>query len=184
MLSPTVWIGPARNVARNEDAGAARFQIRIHHDTAIEREPGLLGQRQARPHAYTYDHKVGFEHAATFERRTPAIDRDNRIFKMEDDTMLLVERAYKIAHLGSEHAFHWPSFRRDHMDLDIARAQCGRDLKPDKAGAEHDCSARGFGTLNNGPAVGKRTQRADVRLIGARDRQSDGLGSVACSSRS
>ena len=90
--------------------------------------------------------------------------------------MLLVERANEVAHLRTQDALHRPLFRRDHMDFDIAGAQGGRDLEPDKARAQHDCPARRLGTLDDRPAVRERAQRAYVRLVGARDRQADRLG--------
>ena len=62
------------------------------------------------------------------------------------------------------------------MDLDVARAQRGRDLEPDEARADHDRAARRLGALDDRPAIGERAQRVDMRLVGARDRQADRLG--------
>ena len=90
---------------------------------------------------------------------------------MKDDAVLLMQRAHEIAHFRPEHALHRPLFRRHHVDLDIARAQRRRGLKPDKAGADHDCAARAVDGVNDRPAIRKRAQRVDMRLVGARDRQ-------------
>ena len=62
------------------------------------------------------------------------------------------------------------------MNLDVARAQRGRDFEADEAGAEHDGAARRLGALDDGAAVGERAQRVNMRLVGARDRQPDRLG--------
>ena len=61
---------------------------------------------------------------------------------MKHDAVLLVQRADEVAHVRSEHTLHRPLFRRHHVDLDVARAQRGRDFEPDKAGADHDRAAR------------------------------------------
>ena len=48
MLDPnvvaTVRIWPARNVAGRENPRCARFQKRVHHDTAIDAKPGPFGK--------------------------------------------------------------------------------------------------------------------------------------------
>ena len=90
---------------------------------------------------------------------------------MKDDAVLFVQRAHEIAHVGPEHALHRPLLRRDDMDLDISRAQCRRGLEADKAGADHDRAARAVHGLDDRPAIRKRAQHMDMRLVGARDRQ-------------
>ena len=69
---------------------------------------------------------------------------DHGIAEMEDDAVLFVQRAHEIAHLGPKHALHRPLLGRDDVNLDFARAQCGRGLEPDEAGADHDGAARAF----------------------------------------
>ena len=134
-----VRIGPARDIARGVDAGRRWFRgYAFDDDAAIDREAGLLGQRQARPHADADDHEIGLEHAAALQRRALAVDRGHGIAEMEDDAVLLVQRADEVAHLRPEHALHRPLLRRHDMDLDVARAQRGRDLEPDEARADHD----------------------------------------------
>ena len=95
---------------------------------------------------------------------------------MEDDAVLLVQRANEVAHLGPEHALHRPLLRRDDMHLDLARPQRGRDLEPDEARADHDGAARAARAGDDGAAVGERAQGMDMRLVGARDRQPHRLG--------
>ena len=111
-------IGPARDVAGGKDAGDAGFEIGIDGDAAIDRKAGLLGQRQPRPHADADHDQIGLERAAALERRALAVDRGDGVAEMEDDAVLLMQRADEVAHRGSEHALHRPLFRRDDMDLD------------------------------------------------------------------
>src|SRR5207237_4560118 len=146
MLNPDVLlgmrIGPARDIARSIDSGDAGFEECIHCNTAVELDAGLFGQRQARPHSDPDDHDVTLQRAAALKRRTLAVDRDDGILEMEDDAVLLMQRAHELAHFRPEYALHRPLFRRHDVDLDTTRAQCRRDLEPDKAGTDHDCAAR------------------------------------------
>ena len=94
---------------------------------------------------------------------------------MKDDAVLLVQRANEVAHVRSEHTFHGPMFRRNDVDLDIARAQRRRGLKSDKAGTDHNRTARTFCGFNDRPAIRKRAQDVDMRLVSTRDRQPNRL---------
>jgi len=67
-------IGPTRDIAGGINTAKRSSRDSGPRPHAIDREPGLLGQCQARPHADADDHKAGFEHATVFERRAPAID--------------------------------------------------------------------------------------------------------------
>ena len=176
MFSFGMRIGPARDIAGGVDAGNAGFEIRVHGDAAIERKAGLFGQRQPRPHADADDHHIGLQHAAALERRALAVDPGHGIAEMEDDAVLLMQRAHEVAHLGPEHALHRPLLRRHDMNLEFARAQCGRGLEPDETRADHDDAARAFHRVDDGAAIAERAQRMDMRLIGARDRQPHRLG--------
>ena len=140
-------------------------------------KPGLLGERQARPHADADDDEIGLEHAAALQRRALAVDRGHGVPEMKDDAVLLMQRADEIAHLRAQHALHRPLLRRDDMDLDLARAQRRRDLEADEARADHhDARARAFGACDDRAAVGQRAQGVDVRLVGAGNRQPHRLG--------
>ena len=77
--------------------------------------------------------------------RAAAVDRGDRFAEVEDDAVLLVQRANEIAQLRPEHALHRPRFRRHDVDLDIARTQRRRDFEPDEARADHERAARAFG---------------------------------------
>ena len=176
MRLAAVRIGPARNVAGREDPGRARFEIGVHDDAAINGEPGLFGELDPRAHADAGDHEIGLERAAALELHLLAVDGARRVLEVENDAVLLVQRAHEVAHLRTEDALHRPFVRRHHMDFDVAGAQGRRDFEPDEARAHHDRPARRPGALDDGPAVGERAQRADMRLIGARDRQANRLG--------
>src|ERR1700738_393068 len=121
-ILPGMRIGPARDIARSIDSGDAGFEECIHRNTAVELEASLFGQRQARPHSYADNHKVGLQHATALERRALAVDREHGILEMEDDAVLLMQCAHEIAHFGPEYALHRPLFRRHYVDLDTTRA--------------------------------------------------------------
>ena len=109
--------------------------------------------------------------AAALERHAPAIDRGHRVFEMENDPMLFVQRAHEVTHLRPEHALHRPLLRRHHMNLDVAGAQRRRGLQSDEARTDDERAARTLGRLDDGAAIRERTQRMDMRLVGAGDRQ-------------
>ena len=116
-------IGPARDIARGIDSGDAGFEIRVDDDAAIERKTGLFGQRQPRPHADADHDEIGLQYAAALERRALAVDRSHGVAEMEDNAVLLVQRAHEIAHRGPQHPLHRPLLRCDDVDLNIARPQ-------------------------------------------------------------
>ena len=61
---------------------------------------------------------------------------------MEDDAVLLVERADEVAELRPQHPLQRPRLGRDDVHLELARAQRGRDLEPDEARADHHGALR------------------------------------------
>src|SRR3984885_12521141 len=67
-----VW--PARDIAGRIDAGNAGFEIGIDLHTAIDRKPGLFGERQARPHADADHDDVCLDHTTALQRGTLAVD--------------------------------------------------------------------------------------------------------------
>jgi hypothetical protein len=86
---------------------------------------------------------------------------------MKNDAMLFMQRSDEITHLRPENSLHRPFVRSDDVDFDVACAQSSCDLEPDKAGPDHDGTARAFGCSDDGAAVIERTQRIDIRLIRA-----------------
>ena len=99
-----------------------------------------------------------------------AFDLRDGIAKVEDDSVLLVQAADEISHLGTEHALHRPLLQSDDMNLDLAGAQRCCDFEPDKTCADHQRAPRAAGRRDDRAAVIERTQQMDVRLIDAGDR--------------
>ena len=171
-----VRIGPAGNVASREDPGHARFEIGVDDDTTIKSKSRAFGEFDTWSHTDAGDHEIRLKHSTVLEFHLLAVDGICRVLEVENDSVLLVEIAHKVAHLWTQNAFHRPLVRRDYMDFDFAGAQRCRDLEADEAGAHHDRPARRFGAFNDRPAVGERTQSVNVRLISAGNRQSNRLG--------
>ena len=85
--------------------------------------------------------------------------------RWKDDAVVLMQRAHEIAHFRSKHTLHRALFRRDHVDLDIARPQRRRHLQTDETRADHERASRAVGGRDDGPTVGERAQGMHVRLI-------------------
>ena len=137
--------------------------------------PAFLGQGEPRPHADADHDDIGLDHAAALQPRALAVDRGDGVAEMEDDAMLLMQRADEIAHLRPEHALHRPLLQANDVNLDISRAQRCRGLEPDKARADHDRAPRAIGQGNDGAGIGQRAQHVDMRLVRARYRQAHRL---------
>jgi hypothetical protein len=61
------------------------------------------------------------------------------------------------------------------MDFNVARTQRSRNLETDEAGTHHYDAPGGAGAFDDRTAIAKRTQRANVRLVGTRNRQPNRL---------
>ena len=72
---------------------------------------------------------------------------------MEFDAMFFVQRTDEIAELRPEHAFERALFGCDHMNVDLAGAQCGGRFEADETGADDDRALGGFGVGDNGTAI-------------------------------
>src|SRR5262249_59499677 len=72
---PRVRIGPSRDVAGGEDAGDARLEEFVDEDAVVGREPGLLRDRDRRPHADAHHDAIGIERPAAAERDAASRDR-------------------------------------------------------------------------------------------------------------
>src|ERR1035438_5079724 len=94
---------------------------------------------------------------------------------MKHDPVFLVQRTNEVAHLRPEDTLHWPFFRRHHVYFNVVCAQGCCHLKPNKTCTNHECTVHSFGSINDRAAIRERTQRVNMRLVGARDRQADGL---------
>src|ERR1700687_3928124 len=172
----TIRIRPARNVTDRPDRWRARFEIGIYDDAPINGQPGPFGKFDSWPHADAGHHEIHLERTTAFQTHLITVNGARCVLEVKNDTVLLVERAYEIAHLWTQNTLHRSLFRRHHMDFDSTCAQGGRDLEPDKARAQHDRSGSWFGSLNDRPTVRERAKRAHVRLLGTGYRQADRLG--------
>ena len=72
----------------------------------------------------------------------------------------------------------------DHVHLEAARAQGGRDLEADEARPDHDDRRAVAAPRDDGPRVGQAAQHVHVGQVGARHREADRLGPVASKSAS
>jgi hypothetical protein len=88
---------------------------------------------------------------------------------VELHAVMFVERLDECAELRPEHSLHRALVGSDHVHLDAARPQGARDFEADEARAEHDGRLGVLRALDDGPAVGERAQRENMRLVGARD---------------
>src|SRR6266700_5883304 len=147
-------IGPARNVARREDARSTRFEIGVDHHTAIYAEPGGFGELGPRPHANADNNEIRLELGAASKLDALAVDGACNVLKVKNHAVLFVERADEVAHLRTHDPFHRPSLGRDDMDFDVARPQGRGAFQPDEACAQDDYATGGLGTRTAGPAVG------------------------------
>ena len=71
--------------------GALVSQVLVDDDAAIDRQAGLLGQRESRPHADADDDEVGVDGGAVARASTVApVDRARRVCaEMEHDALAL-----------------------------------------------------------------------------------------------
>src|SRR5581483_10018474 len=90
---------------------------------------------------------------------------------MKNDTVLLVQGADKVAHVEAKNALHRARFRSHDMNLDSARAQGGRNFKPDEARADHECTLCRFCRVDDRAAICERTQHKDMRFLRPGDGQ-------------
>ncbi len=114
--------------------------------------------------------------ASALERHAFAFHAARRLAQMKDDAVFLVERLHEAAELGPQNFLHRPFFRRDDMDLDVARAQRGRDFEADEARAEHDDPLCRLGAFDDRLAVLQRAKHEHVRRLGAGEGRGHRLG--------
>src|SRR5262245_24465152 len=170
MLHPNVLaavqIRPARNVPGRIDSWHARLQMVTNEHAAINGEAGFFSTREEWAHPDAYNHQIGVERATALQCDGLAVDGARRVLEVEDHAVLLMECTHEIPHLRTQDALHRALLGGDDMDLDLAGAQRGSDFEPDEARAQHDRAASCLGALDDGAAIGKRAQRADMRQVG------------------
>ena len=174
--SPVCGSGQRAMSPAAKTPGALVSQILVDDDAAVDREPRLLRQRHGGPHADAHDDEVGRERLAARERDAARVDRRRGLAEVEDDAVLLVQRAHEVAERGAEDALQRPRLGRDDVHLEVARAQRRGHLEADEARADDDGALRAPRPRDDRAAVGERAQRVDVRQLAARDVEPDRLG--------
>src|SRR3984893_12902827 len=101
-------VGPAGDIAGGPDAGGARLEIRVDGDTAVNSNPGFLGERGLRPHPDPDDDEVGIELFATLQCDAVWIERSCGGTEVERDAVLLVDLAYEVSDFRAKDCFHRP----------------------------------------------------------------------------
>ena len=164
-----VRVRPAGDVASGEGARRGRLEVGVDHDAAIHPEAGRFGEPHARAHAEARHDEVGLDDAPVRQPDLLAVDRARGPLKMEDYAVLFMESANEIGEFGAQNALHRTLFRRDDMDLDIARPQGGRDFEPDEARAQHRRPPRRLGALDDGSGIVERAQHQHIGRVRAGD---------------
>jgi len=154
----------------------AGFKIFVDQHTAIDRQSGLLGEVDARPHADSDHDEVGVDRNAVVEPNPSGFDGAHRVAEMEHDAMTLVQLPYEIAELRPQYALHRPRFGCHDMDLDLAMTQRGGRFESNEAGADHDGMSSPSGASNQVATVGERAQGAHMRQISPWHLQPDWFG--------
>ena len=75
---PAFGVGPARDVARREDAGRARLEVLVDDDAPIDGESRFLGELDARLDADADDDDLGGERGAAGQRDPVFLDGADR----------------------------------------------------------------------------------------------------------
>ena len=94
-----VWIWPARNVAGREDPGRAGLEMSFTTTPRSMVSPALsaISVRGRTPMPATT--RSASSVATALELHLLAVNGARRILKVEDNTVLLMERAHEVAHL-------------------------------------------------------------------------------------
>jgi hypothetical protein len=92
-------IGPARDVARREDSGCARFEEGVHDHSAVEPEAGFFRKVGPRAHANADNHEIGVEGGPAFQPDVIAVYDDSCVLEVEDHAVLLMQGADEVTDL-------------------------------------------------------------------------------------
>src|SRR4026207_1337932 len=130
-------IRPSRNVACSEYALCTRLEMFVDSNAPIESQACVLGEFETRPDTYAHNYKVSFDRLAVFKMHD-FVDCFGFGLQMKYHSVLFMQRANEIAHVGPEDAFHWPLVGCDDMDFELAGAERGSDLEPNEARADHN----------------------------------------------
>src|SRR5207253_9091278 len=89
-------VGPPGDIAGGPDTGDARLEIRVDGDTAVNSNPGFLGERGLRPHPDADDDEVGIELFPGLQCDAVWIERSRGGTEVECDAVLLVDLAHEV----------------------------------------------------------------------------------------
>ena len=91
-----------------------------------------------------------------------AFDGAGGFLHVEDDAMLLVQRAHEITHGGAEDAFQGPLFRGDDMDLEPPGSQRRGNLQADETCAQHHRALGICRPRDDRPAIAKTAKHEKI----------------------
>ena len=155
-------VGPARDVARGEDPGRAGFEKGVDDDAAVHLQAGRLGERErGRTPTPATIRSASRRRRRLSVTRLPSTPRAVSP-RWKTTPCCSCSARMKSPEFRAQNSLHRLLFRRDDMDLDVARAQRGRDFEPDEARAQHDRAARRLRPLDDRPAVAERAKHKHV----------------------
>ena len=95
---------------------------------------------------------------------------------MKDDAVGFVNGSDETADVGPHHTLEWHVVRGHHVHRDAASAERRRDLEADEACADHDGVFRAEREVDDGTAVGKRSEITHLCGVMTRNGQPHGIG--------
>jgi len=116
-------VGPPGDIAGGPDTGDARLEIRVDGDTAVNSNPGGLGECGLRPDPDPDDDEVGGELFPTLQCDAVWIERSRGGTEVERDAVLLVDLAHEVSDFPAKDCLHRPRFGCHDAHLEPARPQ-------------------------------------------------------------
>src|SRR6185312_11196204 len=166
-----MWIGPACDITGSKNSRAVGFHVFIHHNAAIDRQPGFFRQFQLRPYTHAQHNEIGIERCAGAQRYFVSINPADRRSQMENNTMALMQAANKFTDLRAHHSLQRLLLLRNYVYGDPPRAQRCSNFKANKARSHHDYLLGGSCPGNNGTAVSIGAQIINLGIRSSRNRQ-------------
>src|SRR4030095_8656739 len=109
------------------------LQVGVHDNPLLDSQSRLLGERSHRPDADTRHDKIRVQSLPSFEHHAAAREVARLLAEVEDYPVLLVEAADEVAELRTQHALKRTPTGRDHVYIDLPRAERRGDFEPDEA---------------------------------------------------
>src|SRR5262245_56205229 len=95
---------------------------------------------------------------------------------MEDDAVGFMDGLDETADLGPHHTLEWQVVRRHHVHCDAAHAERRRDFEPDEACTDHHSMFPALREVDDGTAVGKRSEVVHLRRLMTGNGKPHGIG--------